>query len=272
VPARAHLLRFIKPVFTTCRLDGIWTRKFAASGPLRSMLDMRTRSISWACFLSTPNKRDYLLSLGTALEQQGLHEQALKAFDKTVQMKPDDAELWARFAYAHVLVHRPAEAILGLQHALKLNPRYWYAASNCAVLLLQSERFEEALVNFNLCDELQPNQAPTLHGRAVALHNLNRFEEAVADSRRAQALDPTNAEICNNIGAALQKLGRYEEALEWFDRTLGLRPNFVGALNNKASALIEIQRFDEAVLVYRHLKKIDPITPRQIGIWPNFTC
>jgi tetratricopeptide (TPR) repeat protein len=203
-------------------------------------------------------KRDYLLSLGTALEQQGLHEQALKAFDKTVQMKPDDAELWARFAYAHVLVHRPAEAILGLQHALKLNPRYWYAASNCAVLLLQSERFEEALVHFNLCDELQPNQAPTLHGRAVALHNLNRFEEALADSRRAQALDPTNAEICNNIGAALQKLGRYEEALEWFDRTLGLRPNFVGALNNMASALIEIQRFDEAVLVYRHLKKIDP--------------
>src|SRR6202041_564672 len=30
---------------------------------------------------------DYLASLGTALEQQGLHEEALKAFDKAVQIR-----------------------------------------------------------------------------------------------------------------------------------------------------------------------------------------
>ncbi len=202
--------------------------------------------------------KDYLVSLGTALQQQGLHEPALKAFDQAVQMQPDDAELWAQFAHALVLLHRPAEAILSLQRALRLNPRYWYAASNCAVLLLESDCFEEALVNFNLCDELQPLHAPTLHGRAMALHNLHRFEDALSDGRQAQALDPTNAGTCLNIGAALQKLGRHKEALQWFDRTLELRPNFVGALNNKASTLGEIHRFDEAIMVYRHVRRIDP--------------
>jgi Flp pilus assembly protein TadD len=129
---------------------------------------------------------------------------------------------------------------------------------NYAVLLLRSKRFEEALVNLNLCDELQPNGAATLNGRSVALYNLSRFEEALSDSRQAQALDPTNAEICNNIGAPLQKLSRHAEALEWFDRALMLQPNFVAALDNKASALGEIHRLDEALGVYGEVKRIAP--------------
>jgi tetratricopeptide (TPR) repeat protein len=203
-------------------------------------------------------KTDYLASLGTALEQQGLHEEALKAFDNAVQIRPDDAELWTRLANVLVLLQRPDHAILSYQHALKLAPRYWYAAYNYAVLLHRSERFEEALITWNLCDELQPDHAATLNLRGEALHKLNRFEEALSDNRLAQALDPTNAGICSDIGAALQRLNRQEEALEWFDRALGLRPDFAWALKNKAVTLTEMHRFDEAVVLYRHMKRIDP--------------
>jgi tetratricopeptide (TPR) repeat protein len=170
----------------------------------------------------------YLASLGAALEQQGLLEEALKAFNQATQIRPEDAELWTKFANVLVLLRRPDQAIWGFERALKLNPRYWYAAYNCALALLQLQRFEEALVHLNLCDELQLNRALTLNGRSVALRNLNRFEEALSDGRQAQALDQTNADICNNIGAALQKLTRHEEAREWFDRALELRPDFGG--------------------------------------------
>jgi tetratricopeptide (TPR) repeat protein len=204
-------------------------------------------------------KTDYLASLGTALEQQGLHEEALKAFDRAVQIRPGDAELWTRVANVLVLLQRSDRAILNYEHALKLDPLYWYAAYNYAVLLLQSKRFEEALIKFNLCDELQPDHAETLNRRGGALYNLNRFEEALSDSRQAQALDPTNADICNDIGVTLQKLNRHEEeALEWFDRALDLRPDFVRVLINKAFTLSEVKRFDEAVVMYRHIKGIDP--------------
>jgi len=203
-------------------------------------------------------KTDYLASLGTALQQQGLHEEALKAFDKAVLIRPDDAELWTQLANAFVLLQRPDPAILNYEHALKLNPRYWYAVYNYAVLLLQSMRFEEALINFNLCDELQPNHAGTLNHRGKALHDLSRYEESLSDSRQAQALDPTNAEICTVIGKSLQKLGRHAEALESFDRALDLQPNFVTALNDKAFTLGEIQRFDEALILYRLPGPIDP--------------
>jgi tetratricopeptide (TPR) repeat protein len=201
---------------------------------------------------------DYLASLGTALEQQGLHEEALKAFEKAVQIRPDAAELWTRVANVLMLLRRWDQAVLRFEHALKLDPRYWYAAYNYALLLLQSERFEEAVIKLNLCNELQPDHAATLNGRGTALHRLNRFEEALSDNRRAQALDPTNADICNDVGAALQKLGRNEEALEWFDRALDMRPDFLWALNNKALTLGELHKFDEAFMLYRHVKQIEP--------------
>jgi tetratricopeptide (TPR) repeat protein len=203
-------------------------------------------------------KTDYLASLGSALQQQGLHEEAVKAFDKAVLIRPDDAELWTQLANAFVLLKRPDPAILSYEHALKLNPRYWYAVYNYAVLLLQSMRFEEALINFNLCDELQPDHAATLNNRSKTLHDLSRYQEALSDSRRAHTLDPANADICTVIGKCLQKLGRHAEALEWFDRALDLQPNFVTALNDKAFTLGEIQRFDEALILYRTVKNIDP--------------
>ncbi len=173
----------------------------------------------------------YLASLGAAFEQQGLHEEALTAFTQATLITPHDAELWTKLANVLVLLERPSDAILNYEHALKLDPHYWYAAYNYAVILLQSGRLEEA---------------------------INRLEQGLANGRKAQALDPTNADISNNIGAALQKLNRHEEALEWFDQALALQPNSATALNNKASTLGELLRLDEAIMVYRHARRVDP--------------
>ena len=39
-------------------------------------------------------KTDYLTNLGTTLANQGRHDEALRAYDKAVQLKPLDADLW----------------------------------------------------------------------------------------------------------------------------------------------------------------------------------
>src|SRR5580692_1466152 len=122
-------------------------------------------------------KTDYLTNLGNTLANQGRREEALKAYDKAIQLKPLDADLWRNLGNMLIEVERPADAILSFQHALKLNPRHWDAANKVAVLLYRSERFEEALPCFNLCDELQPDHFPTLYLRALTLHNLKKFDE-----------------------------------------------------------------------------------------------
>lgn len=203
-------------------------------------------------------KTDYLTNLGTALVNQGRREEALKAFDKAVQLEPLDADLWRNLGNVLIDVERPADAILSFQHALKLDPRHFDAAYKAGQLLHQSERFEEALVCFNRCDELEPNHLPTLHMRALTLHRLKTFEEALAVSERALILDPANVDTCNDIGNTLRSLGRSEEALPWFDRSLELRPNFAAAITSKAVTLAELHRFDEAFAAYRLARTADP--------------
>jgi len=210
-----------------------------------------SRAIRWE------PKTVYLTSLGTALLAQGRREEALKAFDTAVQLKPDDADLWRNFGIALTELERPADAILSFQHAVRLNPRHWEAANRAALLLHQAERFEEALVYFDLCEELEPDRFQILYMRALTLQSLKRFEEALADNKRAHVLDPSSADTCNNAGNILRALGRNEEALEWFDRSLKLRPDFAATLGNKAVALCELRRFDEAFAAYHRAGIVD---------------
>jgi len=201
-------------------------------------------------------KPEYLASLGTTLQQQGRREEALKVFDKAVQLKPDDAELWQRMGSILLELASFDRALLSFQQALKLNPRHQDAAYKSGILLNHFRRFEEALAHFDRCDEVLPNHAPTLIGRVRALYYLNRLEEALADSRRVYALDPGNADNCNTIGAALRSLGRHEEALGWLDKALEIRPNLVEAFENKIIALAELHRFDHAFALYDRMKAL----------------
>ena len=236
---------------------------FADAFHLMGLLSFQARqhdhAVEWiARAIRQDPKPDYLVRLGTALRRLGKLEDALKAFDKAVQLKPDASESWKHLANVLVDLNRPDQAVLGFQRALELSSRNWGAADKLGALLLQLGRLEEALSCFDWCDQIRPDRASTLQKRAVTKFGLDRLEDALADIRRAQALDPTNADNCNNIGAILQRMGRDAEALPWFDIALGLRPNYPSAFTNKASSLTQLHRFTEAFAVYREMKALDP--------------
>jgi tetratricopeptide (TPR) repeat protein len=201
---------------------------------------------------------EYLSSLGSALQQLGRREEALKAFDKAVQLKPEDAGLWRNLGNVLAELQRSDEALRAYRQVLKLNPRDWEAASKSGLVLHQAGRFQDAYDCFDLCNQLQPNHVPSLVMRGRALIDLGRLEEALVDHRRAHVLDPKRAEICNIVGVILRSLGRDEEALSWIDLALKLQPIFFDALNNRAAYLHRLHRFDEALLAYDRLHAVDP--------------
>jgi tetratricopeptide (TPR) repeat protein len=216
-------------------------------------------AIEW---IGRANRQDpsaeYLVRLGTALTQQGLHREAFKALSAALETKPDDVELWLHHGDALAALQRPVDAVVSYQQVLKLNPHHAEAAYRCGLLLRKLNRLEEALACFDLCEETFLNQAAVLEQRGLILHDLDRFEEALSVNLRAYALDPANAETCSNIGAALQWLRRDADALPWFDKAVALKPDHVTALVNKAFALTQLQRLDEAFAAYAEARAIAP--------------
>jgi tetratricopeptide (TPR) repeat protein len=226
-------------------------------GLLSLHANQRDHAVEWiARAIRQHPKPEYLASLGTTLQQQGRHAEALKAFDKAVQLRPDDAELWRQLGDTFVQLARFDQALLSYQHVLKLDPNHPDALYKSGALLNQFGRYAEAIAQLDLGDEVLPNHAPTLQARARTLFNLKRLEESVAEGTRAYQLAPGNADTCNNIGAALRLLGRDEEALGWFDKALDIRPGSVETLNNKIISLYYLHRFDEVFAIYDRMTSL----------------
>ncbi len=216
-------------------------------------------AVEWASrAIRKQPKPAYLTTLGIALQKLRRYDDALKAFDKAVQLKPDEAEPWWHMGNVLIEAGRSSEALLCLEHTLRLNPQHSDAAYQAGHILHGLGRFEEALAYLDRSAELRPDHALTLHMRALALKELNRLEEALANNQRAIELDDANADACNNMGAVLGALGRFEEALSWYDRALAIEPNAVRTLLNKGGALVELRRLDEAMMAYDRAVAVDP--------------
>ncbi|MGA7803240.1 tetratricopeptide repeat protein [Bradyrhizobium sp.] len=206
-------------------------------------------------------KPAYLTTLGIALRKLGRHDDALRAFDQAMQLKPDDAGLSCQLSWQMgntlLAAGRPSDALLCFKLTAKLDPRHREAAYMAGYLLHEAGQLAEALVDLERSAELQPDHAPTRYLRALVLKSLNRFDEAIAENLRAIALDPANAKTCNNMGAVLQAQNRTEEALSWYQRSLAIDPDAATTLVNKASALAELCRLDEAMMAYGEVLAID---------------
>src|ERR1700757_2069357 len=91
-------------------------------------------------------KPSYLTTLGSALMRLGRQQEALQVFDKAVQLKPDEADLWRHLGNALLEAARTSEALLCFQRTVELNPGDGAAAYAAGVLLKEEGRFDEALV------------------------------------------------------------------------------------------------------------------------------
>src|ERR1700761_4066132 len=154
-------------------------------------------ALEWiARALRSDPKPNYCSTLGVTLLRQNRPAEALKAFEKAIQLAPDNAEYWKNRGYAQLALQRHGEALESFQHVLTLNPRHQDAAYNSGILLHHAGRFDEALANLVLCDELRPDHAPTLRARAATLHALKRFEAALTCAQRAHLLSTGDANAC----------------------------------------------------------------------------
>jgi len=82
------------------------------------------------------------------------------------------------------------------------------------------------------------SEAFDLHwDRGWEFYEAEKSEEAIAEWRLAGELDPEDGYVNNNIGRALSKLGREEEAIAEWRKAVRLEPNHDGPHINLAYAL-----------------------------------
>ncbi|MBI3480942.1 MAG: tetratricopeptide repeat protein [Nitrosomonadales bacterium] len=193
--------------------------------------------------------------LGGTLQMQ--RKDALAAFQKVVQLQPDNQE--AHFNQGVVLrgAGQLEQAAASYRRALALNPDYAEAFANLGNTYKDLGRADDAIASYRRAAALKPDFA-VYYNLGNALKEQGRLDDAVGSYRKAVELNPRFADAHNNLGAALKDLGQFGAALDCYRRVLELRPDFAEAHNNLGVALKDFGQLEAALDCYRKAVALQP--------------
>lgn len=119
---------------------------------------------------------------------------------------------WTRWGEDVMATGNVANAIKCFDKAVELNPRNHYAWGDKALALDYLKKYEEALECYNKALECNPKSAITWHNMGLTLTSLKRLEEAVQSFEKALEINPKYAKAWYNKGRLLSKLDNDSEA------------------------------------------------------------
>ena len=171
-----------------------------------------------------PNSADAHRYLGLGLEVEGRYEEALRAYDQSLAIRPNDALVFYDIAIVRKDQNNFLGAIAFYQRAIDLDHSKWYFFNNLG----------------------------------IAFRRVGRIDDAVAAFEKGKALAPQRAELLQSYGATLCDAGRYDQAIVQFTELLQTTPDWNMARPCLYRALISTGRAEEAERVKEDYKKYSP--------------
>jgi tetratricopeptide (TPR) repeat protein len=209
-----------------------------------------------------------LLSSAIQAHNAGRQAEAERGYRALAKIAPSDARVPAHLAVLLMEQGRHDDALAALDRTLALDSRQAGMLTNKGNVLVALGRFPEALAAYGQAIVLQPEgeRAAAHINLGVYLQGLGRPDDAAAAYGKAIALDARFPEAWGNLGSAHLNAGRPEAALEALDRAVELRPAYADAWTNRGTALQALGRLDEAL---QSFDRALALHPESAGVWSN---
>jgi predicted CXXCH cytochrome family protein len=171
----------------------------------------------------------------------------------------------ARTALANFLAQQgqSAEAETEYKAALRLSPLYTIAAVNLTDLYRQLGRDKEGESLLRTAIAASPGDAAVHRALGLTLTRLKRPDEALAEFKLATELEPDSPQYAYIYAVALHSGGRAEEAITVLKEALKSHPNDRDIL----SALVAFNRTSgDAAAALTYAQRLVVITPDDVGL------
>ena len=185
-------------------------------------------------------------SVGYLAQLQGKFEEAIDAFNRSMDFKGDHANIYINRGSAKNSLGRYEAAIADLNKAIKLDQNNAEAYNNRGIAKNNLHEDEAAIADYNKAISLNPNLAEAYYNRGNTKRNLKQFEAALADYNEAIRLNPNLTEPYNNRGLTKIALQQFEAAIEDFNKVIGQKPNNPTTNFGLGIAKARLNRKDEA--------------------------
>jgi tetratricopeptide (TPR) repeat protein len=231
----------------------LWPEGRSDAVPSSQAERIMSKAIEWL-----PEKPDAWYRLGVALSLAGKSEEAIAAYQRAIELDPQDAYPHNGLGNVYDDLDRHEEAIAAYQRAIKLEPEYAYPHNGLGNVYDDLDRHEEAIAAYQQAIELEPEYGHPHNGLGIVYRKLDRHEEAIAAYQRAIELDPEDAYPHNGLGNVYAQMDRHEEAVAAFQRAIELDPEYESPHNGLGNVYAYLDRYEEAITAYQRAIELGP--------------
>ena len=196
------------------------------------------------------------LRAGMANERTGNYPAAVKAYERGLEVEPENVELLNSMGFALFQQGKSQEAVVALEKALKVDPKHWKAHNNMALASVDLGEFELAEAHYRESLAIEPQPA-IYNDLGFVLERQGLPFEATDMYRKALELDPESAAAHFNLASSLARGGEFAAAEPHFRAVLEKGPNSQ-AYTGLGIVLWQQERADEAVASMRAAIELDP--------------
>ncbi len=182
-----------------------------------------------AVLQSNPNDADALQIIGHCRLDNKQYAEAIQLFQQCLSIEPDDDYVHYLLGFAHYRNHDKEKALASLRPALRLNPYASAYYGLYAYILMDENKYDEALEKANQGLAVNAQDLTCLNARSQALFRLKDKEAAYDTIKEALSVDPDDDFTHTNLGWHFMEAGKHKKAREHFRQALRINPN-----NNRA--------------------------------------
>jgi len=201
------------------------------------------------------------------LRNEGKFNEALDAYDKAIELDPQDAEARIDKGMTFLVMGKFNESLAAFDEALVIEPNSSTLWREEGLVLSRMGRFNDSLKAYEEAIKIDPINPSALAGRGFTLSRMDRYGEALqAFDNKVIEIDPAYLDIAGvwfAKGEALDKLGRhdeaaaaYESALSAYDRELERNPDVAKFWASKGETLKALGRKAEADAAFAKAKEL----------------
>jgi len=184
-------------------------------------------------------------------------DKAIIFLTKAAQINPD-ADVYNYLALAFLTQCNYKEAVKYFQKAVELKPDYADAFYNCGIALQKQGMVEDAILSYKRAIELKPDNAAAYHNLAILLCEHGRLEMSSVNYKRAIELDNHYFLAYNNFGDLLQKQGKLDDAVNSYKHAIYIKPDYCEAYFNLGVAYQRQLNYNDAVKCFKQAVTIKP--------------
>lgn len=163
--------------------------------------------------------------LGAALAVTGQRDEALRAFERTAELAPNDPTPLRSIGRLHLEAGAAAKALAALDRGLARQPKAVAIMLDRSDALAQLARWPDALNQLAAVDKLAPGQPDVQLKLGDVLQGAGRWADAERSYLKTIELAPRNPMAYNNLAwMTVARQGDAKKAVEWARRAVELSP------------------------------------------------